>query len=153
MRRAANTRVRQLVEEVADDPAPRAWEFFCECGRPECNALVQLQPGEFDALTERSDGHVLADGHAPAGVSMVHAADLQGSALAVQRRAEQLIRNMSGRRRLSVELRLEMSHADFLDAAEDIGGLLDRFDELDLSPACRDLLLALDDAIALTIPS
>jgi hypothetical protein len=60
---------------------------------------------------------------------------------------------MSGRRRLSVELRLEMSHADFLDAAEDIGGLLDRFDELDLSPACRDLLLALDDAIALTIPS
>ena len=63
MRRAANKRVRQLVEEVADDPVERAWKFFCECGRPDCDALVHLRADEFDRLTARSDGHVLAEGH------------------------------------------------------------------------------------------
>ena len=40
----------------------------------------------------------------------------------------------------------EMSTADLLDAAEDLGRVLEQ-DDLDLTPAARDLLFAVDEAI------
>jgi hypothetical protein len=43
------------------------------------------------------------------------------------------------------------SDADVWDLAEDIGRLLERSNELDLTPACCDLLLSLDDAITAAV--
>lgn len=42
---------------------------------------------------------------------------------------------------------LPRASADLWDLAEDVGRLLERSDDLDLTPACCDLLLTLDDAI------
>jgi hypothetical protein len=46
---------------------------------------------------------------------------------------------------------LPRSPADLWDLAEDVGRLLERSDELDLTPACCDVLLSLDDAITLAV--
>ena len=42
---------------------------------------------------------------------------------------------------------LPRAGADLWDLAEDVGRLLERSDDLDLTPACCDLLLTLDDAL------
>ena len=42
---------------------------------------------------------------------------------------------------------LPQAAAELWDLAEDVGRLLESSDELDLTPACFDLLLTLDDAI------
>lgn len=48
---------------------------------------------------------------------------------------------------LILSLRVEASADDLLDAAEDLGDLLDHIDERDVSPAFRAVLAGLDDAI------
>jgi hypothetical protein len=48
-------------------------------------------------------------------------------------------------------LLLRRADADLWDLAEDVGRLLERSDELDLTPACCDLLLSLDDAITAAV--
>jgi hypothetical protein len=42
---------------------------------------------------------------------------------------------------------------DLWDLAEDVGRLLESCDDLDLTPACCDLLLTLDDAITTALHS
>ncbi|HEU5363057.1 MAG TPA: hypothetical protein VFU56_06915 [Gaiellaceae bacterium] len=46
---------------------------------------------------------------------------------------------------------LRRADADLWDLAEDVGRLLERSDELELTPACCDLLLSLDDAITAAV--
>jgi hypothetical protein len=46
---------------------------------------------------------------------------------------------------------LPRSKADLWDLAEDVGRLLEQSDELDLTPACCDLLLMLDEAITAAV--
>jgi hypothetical protein len=52
----------------------------------------------------------------------------------------------------TVDVRLELSEEDLLDAGEDLERLLER--ERDVTPSLRSLLYALDDAItrAFTVP-
>lgn len=65
-RRVANERVRQLAEDVSENPHAQIWMFFCECGDPGCNALVPLALDEFDRMAERGTGHVLDENHVSA---------------------------------------------------------------------------------------
>ena len=46
---------------------------------------------------------------------------------------------------------LPQATAELWDLAEDVGRLLEASDELDLTPACCDLLLTLDDAITAAV--
>lgn len=65
--------LRNLLEEVNDrineaaagqDGDGEAWEFFCECGRPDCREQVVLSLREFDALKQAGQP-VIASGHLP----------------------------------------------------------------------------------------
>lgn len=47
----------------------------------------------------------------------------------------------------AVSLRVDVARAGILDAAEDLERLLDAADDLELSPACRELVIALDEAV------
>jgi hypothetical protein len=78
------------------------------------------------------------------------AVELQESALALQSQARQILRRIAERRRV---LRFEqrLSDAELLDLGTDVERLLGRLDELDLSPAARDLLFALDDLVNATL--
>lgn len=49
-------------------------------------------------------------------------------------------------RRQTLAFRAELPTADLLDASEDIGRILEQ-DDLDLTPAARELLFAVDEAI------
>ncbi|HET7646950.1 MAG TPA: hypothetical protein VFK17_00175 [Gaiellaceae bacterium] len=46
---------------------------------------------------------------------------------------------------------LPRTAAELWDLAEDVGRLLESSDDLDLTPACCDLLLALDEAITVVV--
>jgi hypothetical protein len=61
---AALTEVNTHILEVASESPSGApeWEFFCECGRPECHEQVTLTIEAFDAL-RGEDLPVLAPGH------------------------------------------------------------------------------------------
>jgi hypothetical protein len=51
-------------------------------------------------------------------------------------------------RNVAILLRTELPYEELLDAGEDIERVVTECAELDLSPAARRLLFALDDAIA-----
>ena len=61
---ATLTEANVHVGEVAarSGSGEREWEFFCECGRPDCNALVTLT---IEAYTDIRDAEtaVLTPGH------------------------------------------------------------------------------------------
>lgn len=48
---------------------------------------------------------------------------------------------------------LPRTEAELWDLAEDVGRLLESSDDLDLTPACCGLLLAVDDAITVAVRS
>ena len=64
LKTAALTEANVHVLETAtrSESGEPVWEFFCECGRPDCNALVMLTS---EAYTDIRDGEtaVLAPGH------------------------------------------------------------------------------------------
>jgi hypothetical protein len=126
VRRQANECVRELVDAVAEDGRPRrAWTFFCECGDPRCEEMVYLPPHVFDDIVGRNEGRVLASGHRPT------------RATPARERARRKLR-----------FRVELSHDELLDAAEDVERVLFESDRLDLTPAGRGLFHALDEAVS-----
>lgn len=71
-------------------PARRSeWEFFCECGRPDCREYVVLTLEAYAAIHD-SGGSVLAEGHTPSQVE--RARELRLDAEALRRQAEHQIR-------------------------------------------------------------
>jgi hypothetical protein len=57
---AVNARIVKLAED--SPPGEPAWEFYCECGRPECHEQVKLSREKYNAI--RDDGRaILAAGH------------------------------------------------------------------------------------------
>jgi hypothetical protein len=64
--------------------------------------------------------------------------------------AQRLLRHASNGRR-TLRLTAKMLDGELLDAGEDIERLLVDCDVLDLSPGARDLLFALDEAIAAAV--
>ena len=62
--------VNERVEEVQSG-AGGTIEFLCECGDPGCLEAIPLAPEEYEAIRERPDRFVIAEGHAAAGVERV----------------------------------------------------------------------------------
>jgi hypothetical protein len=60
----ALTEVNAHILDAARDSISeeQVWEFFCECGDPDCHAHVMLDLDEYVALHDR-DQPVLASGH------------------------------------------------------------------------------------------
>jgi hypothetical protein len=56
--------VNARIREVAGRAGPEApeWEFFCECGDPECHERVTLALPEYERLRERREP-ILTPGH------------------------------------------------------------------------------------------
>lgn len=148
VRRSANERVRALARTVGEG-REEEWEFFCECGDSDCSEMVRLRTDAFDRLSGSRDGRVLADGHplSRARAARELARDLHESARALRAQAEHAVeRGRRRRRRLRIAVALDDDA--LLDAGEDVGRLLEEAAELDLSPACVELIDALDEAIA-----
>ena len=59
-------RVNERIRELARRPAEIAG-FYCECGAPECSAIVALPREQFDALCADADSSLVARGHVPHG--------------------------------------------------------------------------------------
>ena len=61
---AALTEVNRHILEFAveSESAALDWEFFCECGRPDCQEQVTLTIDQYVAARDRG-GDVLAPGH------------------------------------------------------------------------------------------
>ena len=54
-----------ILEVARESPACSSqWEFFCECGQPDCSKLVTMTVDEYSSLRE-GGGRVLAPGHGP----------------------------------------------------------------------------------------
>lgn len=64
VRVATLTEVNTHILEVASASPSGAneWDFFCECGHPQCDEQVRLTVEAFTALRD-GDLPVLADGH------------------------------------------------------------------------------------------
>ena len=64
LKTVALTDVNGQILEVADESVAHGeeWEFFCECGRPDCHEHVTLGVAAFSALRDGA-GAVLAPGH------------------------------------------------------------------------------------------
>ena len=60
----ALTDANQLVRDLAtaSDSPTQEWQFFCECGRPDCRTLVTLTLAEYERLKD-GGGAILASGH------------------------------------------------------------------------------------------
>jgi len=59
----ALTDANRFVGDLASASAKgRAWQFFCECGRLACHALVELTLVEYEAIKD-DEKPVLAPGH------------------------------------------------------------------------------------------
>lgn len=116
-RRSANERVRAVIDCVGDERDAQGLLFFCECGDPACGALVRLSVCAFDALAGAGDP-VLAEGHLR-------------------------VRPLKSRVRFAAT----MSASELSEAGDDVERLLDYCDDLDVTPAARTLLAALDEAI------
>jgi hypothetical protein len=57
-----NTEIRRAAARLdAAEPA-LDWKFRCECGAPDCEAMVAVTLAEFDAL-QLTEAPVLAEGH------------------------------------------------------------------------------------------
>jgi len=97
---AALAEVNRHIGEVAQGLPSQAeeWEFFCECGRPDCSDVVRLTLEEYSSLHDSGQA-VLAPGH---NLSQVERARrLNTDAEALQRQAQHQLerahRNMHGR--------------------------------------------------------
>jgi hypothetical protein len=78
------------------------------------------------------------------------AVELQESAHALQGQARQILRRMADRRR-TLRFERRLSDQELLAVGADLERLLARLDELELSPATRDVLFALDDLVNATL--
>jgi anti-sigma B factor antagonist len=64
--------VNERIEEVHDDRGRGAGvEFLCECADPSCLEAIPLTLEEYEAIRERSDRFVVAEGHVTAGIERV----------------------------------------------------------------------------------
>ncbi len=59
-----NQSIREVARESPSDVPGLVWEFFCECGRPDCREHVFLTVEEYGAIHD-GGSFVLADGHQP----------------------------------------------------------------------------------------
>lgn len=86
LKTTALTEVNRNILEIArgSKSGETAWEFFCECGRPDCHAHVELTLEAYAALHD-AGAPVLADGHEPSQVE--RARRLGADAEALRRRA------------------------------------------------------------------
>ena len=82
-----NRHILEAVRESID--GEQAWEFFCECGRADCQERIALTPDGYVALYD-SGCAVLADGHTMSQVE--RARRLQQDAEALRRQAEHQVR-------------------------------------------------------------
>ena len=61
--RNANERVRALAHHAGNPRRPVRLDFVCECGAPDCDAIVDLLTDDFDEIVV-DGGYVLGRGHA-----------------------------------------------------------------------------------------
>jgi hypothetical protein len=96
-----NTTIREFA--ARSDPDDReAWEFMCECGRPDCTEHVSLRLRAYDNLREHGRP-ILADGHpvARARQARQEARATQADAAALRAQA----RHQAGRARRNLPSR------------------------------------------------
>ena len=97
---AALVEVNRHIGEVAEGLPSRSdeWEFFCECGRPECTDVVRLTLERYSTLHDSGEP-VLAAGHRLSQVE--RARRLHDDAEALTRQATHQLnrarRNLRGR--------------------------------------------------------
>jgi hypothetical protein len=84
---SALTEVNERILDAARDSigSDDTWEFFCECGRPDCQEQISLTLDAYVAVRD-SGGPVLAEGHRPSQVE--RARRLRDDAEALCRQAE-----------------------------------------------------------------
>ena len=94
----ALTEVNVHILEVAQDSISEGleWEFFCECGRPDCHEYVKLTIDEYSALHD-GGGHVLAPRHRLSQTE--RARRLRDDARALQGQAEHQLKRAKKLRR------------------------------------------------------
>ena len=94
-RRTAKTivlfQVNQGILHVAQDSIDtrQEWEFFCECGREDCDKYVSLTLNAYSSLHD-GGGAVLAPGHRRSQIGL--ARQLREEATALKRQAEHQLR-------------------------------------------------------------
>jgi hypothetical protein len=88
---SALTDVNRHILDVARDSVStkQEWEFFCECGRPDCDEHIMLTLAAYVALSD-SGRPVLADGHRLSQAE--RARRLHEKAEALRRQAEHPVR-------------------------------------------------------------
>lgn len=88
---AALTEVNTHILDAARDSigGEQGWEFFCECGEPDCHAHVVLDLDRYVALHDRGEA-VLARGHRLS--QMERARRLTEESKALQAQAAQQVR-------------------------------------------------------------
>jgi hypothetical protein len=114
------TEVNEHIAEVAaeqDADAPE-WEFFCECGRADCEERVRLKLEAYVALHD--DGAVLAPGHHIDQIE--RARRLREDAKALRAQAEQQVKRVRqslGKRKPNRALAQVQHIANMLDELAD----------------------------------
>lgn len=88
-----NDNIREAAVGFDGAEAQAVWEFMCECGVPDCKALVRLTVNEYDRL-KALDEAVLAHGHELSRTLQAHrkAEALREESKALGAQAEQQVR-------------------------------------------------------------
>ena len=73
-----------LLEVAAESPSDALdWDFYCECGRPDCHEQVMLTVAAFDWL-RGNDLPILAPGHRMSQVTRARMLRSEAAALRAQ---------------------------------------------------------------------
>jgi hypothetical protein len=84
-----NEEIRRAAGTLDAHEPGLAWEFRCECGVPDCNAMVEVGLEEFDAL-QASGKPILAEGHSVSAATSARrrAGELREEAAALRAQAQ-----------------------------------------------------------------
>ena len=61
--REVNDRIQEVGEHLSVVPDDGQLDFRCECGRPDCDALVSLTVSEYEHVRSDNDRFAVTPGH------------------------------------------------------------------------------------------
>ncbi len=61
--RDVNESVQEYIEINTNLPLTRAYEFYCECSRPDCLERIKLTIGKYKELHKKKTQFIICKGH------------------------------------------------------------------------------------------
>jgi len=84
--REVNERIAEVGERLQVLPDDEKLDFRCECGRPECDSVVQMTPAQYEHVRADNDRFAVVPGHEEGAIERV--VEKNGTYVIVDKRPE-----------------------------------------------------------------